>query len=75
MYLDRAFEKHIITLVGPEYYRTIPQKRRKKMLQEFEVSVKRCFDGEGQKDYSVDLHGVKDDPVNGIDDETILLRS
>ncbi|KAL8743828.1 MAG: hypothetical protein Q9190_003853 [Brigantiaea leucoxantha] len=39
------------------------------------MSVKRSFDGEGQKDYSVDLHGVKDDPRSGIDDETILLRS
>lgn len=75
MYLDLAFERHIRTLVGEEQYSAIPEKRRKRMLQEFEISVKRCFDGQGQKDYSVDLHGVKDDPGNGIDDETILLRS
>lgn len=75
VYLDGAFERHIVTLVGEEQYSTIRQKTWKKMLQEFEMSVKRSFDGEDQKHYSVDLHGVKDDPKNGIDDETIYLRS
>ncbi|KAL8792665.1 MAG: hypothetical protein Q9195_004725 [Heterodermia aff. obscurata] len=75
VYLDLAFERHIRTLVGEEQYSAIHEKRRKRMLQEFEMSVKRCFDGQGQKDYSVDLHGVKDDPENGIEDGTILLRS
>ena len=74
VYVDLAFEKHIITLVGESQYRMIRDKAKKRMFQEFEM-LKRSFDGEGQKEYSVDLQGVEDDPESGIDDGTIVLSS
>lgn len=43
------------------------------MLREFEMSVKRCYTGD-DKEYSVDLQGVEDDPEQGIDDDTIKLK-
>jgi len=61
-------------LVGESEYSTISEKKKKRMLAEFEM-LKRSFDGEGQKDYSVDLQGVEDNPESGIDDGTILLGS
>jgi len=61
-------------LVGESQYSTISEKKKKRMLGEFEM-LKRSFDGEGQRDYSVDLQGVEDNPKSGIDDGTILLGS
>lgn len=61
-------------LVGESEYSTISEKRKKRMLVEFEM-LKRSFDGEGQKDFSVDLQGVKDNPESGIHDGTIIVGS
>lgn len=43
------------------------------MMREFEESIKRCYSGDDQE-YSVDLQGVKDNPREGIDDDTITLK-
>ncbi len=61
-------------LVGESQYSTISEKKKKRMLGEFEM-LKRSFDGEGQRDYSDDLQGVEDNPKSDIDDGTILLGS
>lgn len=61
-------------LVGESEYSKMSEKKKKRMLGEFEM-LKRSFDGEGQSDYSVDLQGVEDNPKSGIDDGTILLGS
>ncbi|KAL8798869.1 MAG: hypothetical protein Q9182_006325 [Xanthomendoza sp. 2 TL-2023] len=73
VFLDAAFEKYVETIVGKEQYSRIKLKSRKKMLREFEMSVKRCYTGD-DKEYSVDLQGVEDNPEQGIDDDTIRLK-
>ncbi|KAH8690418.1 hypothetical protein GQ44DRAFT_833025 [Phaeosphaeriaceae sp. PMI808] len=72
VYLDQAFEKYIRTIVGEEWG-GIKDKAKKKMMDEFENSIKRCYTGEDNT-YSVDLQGVEDNPKEGIDDETIQLQ-
>ncbi|KAF2264554.1 hypothetical protein CC78DRAFT_463345, partial [Lojkania enalia] len=72
VYLDQAFERYIKTIVGDQW-NMIKEKAKKKMMDEFELSIKRCYTGEDQI-YSVDLYGVEDNPKEGIDDETILLK-
>jgi len=42
------------------------------MMQEFEDSVKRTFDGTNE-DLSVELKGAGDDEARGIQDDTITL--
>lgn len=73
MYLDQAFERYIRTIVGEEQWGEIKDKAKKKMMSEFELSIKRCYAGDDQQ-YSVDLQGVEDNPQEGIDDETITLK-
>ena len=73
VFVDAAFEKHIKMLVGEQTYNSINERRRLRMLREFENAVKRCFSGDN-KEYSVDLPGVEDDPDNGIDDGTIRIK-
>lgn len=43
------------------------------MMQLFEMSVKRSYAGD-EGPYSVDLQGVEDNPDEGIDDDTIVLK-
>ncbi|KAF2643572.1 actin-like ATPase domain-containing protein [Massarina eburnea CBS 473.64] len=73
VYLDQAFERYIKTIVGEEEYKAIKERDKKKMLQEFELSVKRTYSGD-DKPYSVDLRGVQDNLDDGIDDDTITLK-
>lgn len=69
-----AFAKHIETLVGVSQYQRIKEANRKRMMRDFEFGVKRCFTGQNDPDFSVDLVGVQDDPPNGIIDDTITLK-
>lgn len=73
VYLDQAFERYIKTIVGEDQWQQIKDKPKKKMMKEFELSVKRCYAGDNQE-YSVDLQGVEDNPEEGIDDDTITLK-
>ena len=60
-------------VVGEKQYNKIREVKRKRMLRDFEQAVKKGYDG-GDKEYSVELHGVEDDPEKGIDDDTIRLK-
>ncbi|KAF1995329.1 actin-like ATPase domain-containing protein, partial [Amniculicola lignicola CBS 123094] len=73
VYLDQAFERYIKTIVGEDEWNSIRDKPKKKMMREFESSIKRCYSGDDQE-YSVDLQGVEDNPREGIDDDTITLK-
>ncbi|KAH7125733.1 hypothetical protein B0J11DRAFT_506551 [Dendryphion nanum] len=73
VYLDQAFERYIKTIVGENEWKQIKDKSKKKMMKEFEESIKRCYAGDNQE-YSVDLQGVDDNPQEGIDDDTITLK-
>ncbi|KAJ4292499.1 hypothetical protein N0V90_009161 [Kalmusia sp. IMI 367209] len=73
VYLDQAFERYIKTIVGEDQYNSIKERDKKKMIQEFELAVKRTYSGD-DKPYSVDLRGVEDNPNEGIDDDTITLK-
>ncbi|KAF2034234.1 actin-like ATPase domain-containing protein, partial [Setomelanomma holmii] len=73
VYLDQAFEKYIKIVVGEEQWANTKDKAKKKMMREFELSIKRCYAGDDQQ-YSVDLQGVEDNPQESIDDETIGLK-
>ncbi|KAF2815177.1 uncharacterized protein BDZ99DRAFT_408930 [Mytilinidion resinicola] len=70
VFVDAAFEKYVKTVVGEGDYNTIREKAKKRMMKEFEVSVKRCYTGDN-KEFSVDLPGVEDNPDEGIEDDTI----
>ncbi|KAJ8131335.1 hypothetical protein O1611_g2287 [Lasiodiplodia mahajangana] len=74
VFLDMAFERYIIGLVGQEAYAGIKQANKNKMLRDFEFGVKRAFDGSDDKDYSVDLKGIDDNEEEGIVDDTIPLK-
>ena len=74
MFLDLGFQKYIETLVGVMEYNSIKESNRKKMMREFEYGIKRCFSEHNDQTYSVDLKGVKDDPKNGILDDTITVK-
>jgi hypothetical protein len=73
VFVDAAFEKYVKTVVGEQDYNAIKPKAKKKMMKEFEVSVKRCYTGD-DKEFSVDLPGVEDHPEEGIEDDTIRLK-
>ena len=73
-FLDVAFAKYIETLVGVSQYQGIKESNRKRMMRDFEFGIKRCFSGIKDPVFSVDLVGVKDDPKNGIIDDTITLK-
>ena len=55
-------------------YNGIKESSRKKMMKQFEFGIKRAFNGQDDQTYSVDLKGVKDDPTNGILDDTITIK-
>ncbi|GAW26934.1 putative hsp70 family chaperone protein [Rosellinia necatrix] len=44
------------------------------MLREFEYGIKRSFNGDTGKDYSVDLRGVEDNPKEDILDDNIPVK-
>ena len=73
-FLDVAFAKYIETLVGALQYQDIKESYRKRMMKDFEYGIKRCFSGKNDPEYSVELRGVKDDPANGIVDDTIVIK-
>lgn len=73
VYLDQAFESYIKTLVGDAQWQKLKPKSKQKMMQLFEMSVKRSYAGD-EGPYSVDLQGVEDNPDEGIDDDTIVLK-
>lgn len=54
-------------------YNSIKESSRKRMMSDFE-GVKRAFNGHDDQTYSVDLKGVKNDPKNGIVDDTIMIK-
>ena len=43
-------------------------------MQEFEWGIKPVFNGYDDQRLSVDLRGVKDDPNNGVSDDTIIIE-
>ena len=42
-------------------------------MREFEYGIKRCFSGNNDPSFSVELRGVQDDPSKGIVDDTIVI--
>lgn len=74
VFLDIAFQKYIETIIGEMQYNGIKQTNHKKMMREFEYGIKRCFSEHNDQTYSVDLKGVKNDPENGIVDDTITVK-
>ena len=74
VFLDLAFQKYISTIIGEHEYDRIKETNRKKMMREFEFGIKRCFSEKNDQTYSVDLKGVRDDPSNGIVDDTITVQ-
>jgi hypothetical protein len=60
-------------LVGDEKYEKLRPAWKKKMIEQFESGIKRCF-GDGDDVYTVELKGIDDDPKNNILDETITIK-
>jgi hypothetical protein len=74
IFLDAAFENYVKLTVGEPQYEKLREKAKKKMIKEFENTVKRSYTGE-DKEYSVKLLGVADNAEFGINDDIISLRS
>ncbi|KAH6895964.1 hypothetical protein B0T10DRAFT_545558 [Thelonectria olida] len=75
IFLDTSFEKHICTLVGEREYSRIRPLDKRRMMKMFELGVKRSFTLESNKDYSVELIGVEDNPDEGIVEDMINLET
>ena len=80
IFLNLRFENCIATLVGSDRFYNesedlggIQASSRKKMMDIFEHRVKRVFTGLSDQDYSVELKGVVDDEIAGIEDDTIAV--
>lgn len=73
-FLDMAFRKNIQVLIGKEQWDNLKDRDKKKMSREFEFGVKLSFTADSTRQYSVDLRGVKDNPAEGILDDTITLK-
>lgn len=74
VFLDLAFQRYIMTLVGEDKYSAMKETSKKRMMRDFEAGVKRAYAGDPKKEYTVDLKGVEDDEANGICDDTISLK-
>jgi hypothetical protein len=70
-----GFQKWLITIVGEDAYAKLKETSRKKMLEEFEYQVKRCFDPVNQQEYSVELKGVEDNERHNIRDDNIVVKA
>ncbi|KAH7160459.1 hypothetical protein B0J13DRAFT_644084, partial [Dactylonectria estremocensis] len=75
IFLDTAFEKHICTLVGESKYAKIKPRHKLRMIEVFEVGVKRCFTMDSNKGYVVELEGIDDNVDEGIFDGCISLKN
>ncbi|KAF8253057.1 hypothetical protein K440DRAFT_274852 [Wilcoxina mikolae CBS 423.85] len=76
VYIDKAFERYIKTLVGPTQYSQLRERDKKYMMSDFELGIKPLFrypSGRSEK-HVIDLRGVRDDIPNGIHDESITLK-
>lgn len=72
-YLDLAFERYIKSIVGEKQYKWTGPEARKKMMQEWEMSVKRSFSGD-EEWYSVPLQGIENDRRNDIYANDITIK-
>ncbi|KAF2624867.1 actin-like ATPase domain-containing protein [Macroventuria anomochaeta] len=73
VYLDQAFEITIRNMVGETQWEELRLKSKRMMMHDFEYYIKRSYAGDKQP-YSVDLLDVKDNPAEGIDNDTITLK-
>jgi hypothetical protein len=73
MFVDVGFEKHISLLVGPTKYENLRPHHVRRMLEEFEFGIKRCFASVDDSLLKVELIGVEDDPDSGIQCESITI--
>ncbi|OCL06073.1 actin-like ATPase domain-containing protein [Glonium stellatum] len=72
VYLDEEFERHIAEIV--QNYEKIQESQRRKMLEDFEYSIKRNFTLNSAQSYVVDLKGAADNLVKGVEGGSILLK-
>ncbi|KAK7739029.1 hypothetical protein SLS53_005927 [Cytospora paraplurivora] len=73
VYLDFAFLRYIKTKVGEEQYNSIRLIDMKAMRNHFDIGIKRAFDWNSNKEYFIDIRGVKDNELEGIMDEMIKI--
>lgn len=73
VYLDFAFLSYIKTKVGEEQYNSIRLIDMKAMRSHFDIGIKRAFDWNSKKEYYIDIRGVKDNELEGIQDEMIKI--
>lgn len=69
-----SFQKWVCQKIGKAQWDKTKDFAKRKMLSEFEYSIKRGFGISTQTEYSVELRGVEDDPEQGIRDEMINVK-
>ncbi len=74
VYLNIGFQKYIETLIGKDQYDSLSDPSKRKMMTEFDQTLKRIFNERSNEVHTIDLYGVEDDPENGIDDNTTVLK-
>ncbi|KAH7357222.1 hypothetical protein BKA65DRAFT_592706 [Rhexocercosporidium sp. MPI-PUGE-AT-0058] len=74
VYLNIGFQNYIETLVGKDQYAVLSPPSKRNMMMEFDQTLKRIFNEKSNEVHTIDLFGVEDDPLNDIDDNTIVLK-
>lgn len=69
-----GFQKWIITQIGESQWKSMKMKAKRKMVNDFELSIKRRFELSGPSEHSVELRGIEDDPNLNIRDEMIIVK-
>jgi hypothetical protein len=70
--LNLAFEGYVRTFAGEPQYSAIEERRRRKMIGDFEI-IKCDFSGGGKR-YSIGLVGIEHNLQLGIQSETVLVK-
>jgi hypothetical protein len=68
-----GFQKLVVTKIGQRQWDQLKDPAKKNMMGDFEF-VKRSFAPATQKEYAVELRGVKDDNASGIQEENISFK-
>lgn len=69
-----GFQKWVKTQIGESQWKSTKLKAKRKMVSDFELSIKRRFDLGGPSEHSVELRGIEDDPKLHIRDEMIIIK-
>jgi hypothetical protein len=66
VFLDESFRKLLRTYVGASTFDALPAENVVRIMNDFEIGVRKNFDGTDDINYSVAMFGIPDDPDKNI---------